>query len=173
LPVLRYADSDWPFGIFKLFIVILPRTFRSSPTSSPLHSAQLLQLAPPPFVFSLKHLLFKLFNYYCHFLITPSNGKTNIITIAHVIKTKYDLWLMMIHSTFNNISAISLWWVLLVEEIGIFGENGRPVTIHQETVSHNVLSSTPRQLLVVISTYCIARCKSNYPTLTALQNKTK
>jgi hypothetical protein len=64
----------------------------------------------------------------------------------------------MIHATFNNISAISLSSVLLVEEIGIFGENHRPVAIHQETLSHNVLSSTHRQLLVVICTYCIARC---------------
>jgi hypothetical protein len=77
---------------------------------------------------------------------------------------------MMIHATFNNISAISLSSVLLVEEIEIFGENNRPVAIHQDTLLHNVLSSTPRQLVVVIGTYCTARCKSNYPTITALQN---
>jgi hypothetical protein len=44
------------------------------------------------------HLLFNLFNYYCHFSITPSNGKTKIIAIAHVIKTKYDLWLITTNS---------------------------------------------------------------------------
>jgi hypothetical protein len=56
---------------------------------------------------------------------------------------------MMIPATFNNISAISLSSVLLVEEIETFGENNRPVAIHQEHLLHNVLSSTPRQLLVV------------------------
>ena len=33
-----------------------------------------------------------------------------------------------------------------------------------------IVSSTPRQLVVVIGIYCTARCKSNYPTITALQN---
>jgi hypothetical protein len=46
----------------------------------------------------------------------------------------------MINATFNNISAISLSSVLLVEEIEIFGENHRPVAIHQETLLHNVLA---------------------------------
>jgi len=60
-----------------------------------------------------------------------------------------------------------------VEEIGILGENHRPIAIHQQTLSHNVISSTPRQLLVMIGTYYTARCKSNFPTITDLQSKTK
>ena len=35
----------------------------------------------------------------------------------------------------------------IVEEIRILGENHRPIAIHQQTLSHNVISSTPRQLL--------------------------
>jgi hypothetical protein len=35
---------------------------------------------------------------------------------------------------FNNISAISLPSVLLVEEIEIFGKNHRPIAIDQETL---------------------------------------
>jgi hypothetical protein len=35
--------------------------------------------------------------------------------------------LMVFNTTFNNISAISLWSVLLVEETGVPGENHRPV----------------------------------------------
>jgi hypothetical protein len=62
----------------------------------------------------------------------------NSVAIAHVINTKYGLSLMMIHATFNNISAISLSSVLLVEEIEIFGENHRPVASHHETLLHNV-----------------------------------
>jgi hypothetical protein len=45
---------------------------------------------------------------------------------------------MLFNATFNNISVISWQSVLLVEETGVHGEN------HRQTVSHNVVSSTPR-----------------------------
>jgi len=51
---------------------------------------------------------------------------------------------MVFNTTFNNISVISWWSVLLVEETGIHGENHRPVTSRWQTLSHNVVSSTPR-----------------------------
>ena len=51
---------------------------------------------------------------------------------------------MGFNATFNNISVLSCWSVLLVEESGVPGENHRPVASHWQTVSHNVLSSTPR-----------------------------
>ena len=39
----------------------------------------------------------------------------------------------------------SSWWsVLLVEETRGLGENHRPVASHRQTLSHNVVSSTPR-----------------------------
>ena len=44
-------------------------------------------------------------------------------------------------STFNNISVISWRSVLLVEETG---ENHRSVASNRHTLSHNVVSSTPR-----------------------------
>ena len=50
---------------------------------------------------------------------------------------------MVFNATFNNISVISLRSVLLVEEIGFPGENHRPVASHWQTLSHNVVSSTP------------------------------
>jgi len=37
---------------------------------------------------------------------------------------------MVFNTTFNNISVISWWSVLLVEETGAPGENHRPVTRH-------------------------------------------
>ena len=37
---------------------------------------------------------------------------------------------MVFDATFNNISAISWWSVLLVEETGVRGENNRPVASH-------------------------------------------
>ena len=51
--------------------------------------------------------------------------------------------LMVLNTTFNNISVISWWPVLLVEDIGEPGENHRPVASHWQAVSHNVTPSTP------------------------------
>jgi hypothetical protein len=50
---------------------------------------------------------------------------------------------MMLNTTFNNISAILCQSVLLVEEIRVPGENHRPVACHRQTLSLNVVSSTP------------------------------
>jgi len=47
---------------------------------------------------------------------------------------------MVFNATFNNISVISWRSVLLVEETG---ENHTPVACHWQTVSHNVVSSSP------------------------------
>ena len=52
--------------------------------------------------------------------------------------------LMVFNSTFNNISVISWQSVLLVEEKGVPRENHRPIASHRHTLSHNVVSSTPR-----------------------------
>jgi len=51
---------------------------------------------------------------------------------------------MVFNATFNNISVI--WWrsVLLVEEAKVPGENHRPAASHWQTLSHNIVSSTPR-----------------------------
>jgi hypothetical protein len=51
---------------------------------------------------------------------------------------------MVFNATFNNISVISWWPVLLVEETGVPGENHRPARNHCQTLSHKVVSSTPR-----------------------------
>ena len=53
---------------------------------------------------------------------------------------------MVFNATFNNISSTGISWqsVLLVEETGGPGENHRPVASHRQTLSHNVVSSTPR-----------------------------
>ena len=49
------------------------------------------------------------------------------------------------NTTFNNISVISWRPVVLVEETGVPRENHRPATSHLYSLSHNVVSSTPRQ----------------------------
>ena len=79
------------------------------------------------------------------------------------------VWFMVFNATFNNISVISWWSVLLVEETGVHGENHWPVASHWQTLSHNVVSSTLRHergsnSLVVIGTDCFGSCTSNYHT---------
>jgi len=78
---------------------------------------------------------------------------------------------MVFNATFNIISVILWWSVLLVEETEVPGENQWPVASHWQTLSHNVVSSSPRhewgsnsRLQVVIGTYFIGTCscKSNY-----------
>ena len=52
-----------------------------------------------------------------------------------------DRLVMVFNATFNNILVMSSQSVLLVDETG---ENNRPVPSHWQTLSHNVVSSTPR-----------------------------
>ena len=76
-------------------------------------------------------------------------------------------WFMVFTTTFNNISVISWRSVLLVEEIGMLGENYRPAASHWQTSSHNVVSSTHRtHNIVAIDIDCIGSCKSNNHTIT-------
>ena len=56
----------------------------------------------------------------------------------------FEIWgvvVMVYNATFNNISVISWWAVLLVEETRVSGR----------TLSHNVVSSTPRHELTTFS----------------------
>jgi len=47
------------------------------------------------------------------------------------------------NATFNKISVITWRSVYLMEEIGVPGENHRPVASHWQTLWHDVSSSTP------------------------------
>ena len=62
------------------------------------------------------------------------NSKNITIVIGNKISFSLDngwfSWLMVLNTTFNNISVISSWSVLLAEETGVPGENHRPVTSH-------------------------------------------
>jgi hypothetical protein len=77
---------------------------------------------------------------------------------------------MVFNATLNNISVISLRSVLLLGETRVPKENPRPAARHWQTLSHKVVSSTPRnerdsnsQLLVAsvcrltyIKCYCVS-----------------
>ena len=49
---------------------------------------------------------------------------------------------MVINATINNISVKAV--IFLVEETGVSDENHRTAISHWRTLSHNVVSSTPR-----------------------------
>ena len=53
---------------------------------------------------------------------------------------------MLFNATFNNISIKNVYRgaVFLVEKSGVHRETHRPATSHRQTLSHNVVSSTPR-----------------------------
>jgi len=53
---------------------------------------------------------------------------------------------MVLNAIFNNISVILWRSVLLVQETRVPGENHQPVASHWQTLSHNVVSSTPHPL---------------------------
>ena len=90
-------------------------------------------------------------------------------------------WFMVFNAIFNNISVILWQSVLLAEETRVPGENQWPVASHWQTLSHNVVSSTPR--LSRIRTYNLSSdrswlhrtssCKSNYHTITITTNPFK
>jgi hypothetical protein len=73
-----------------------------------------------------------------------SNNCTKIIINVHIYQYFIRVRVMMFNATFNNISVISWRLVLLVEETGLPGENHRPAASHWQTLSNNVVSSTPR-----------------------------
>ena len=69
------------------------------------------------------------------------------ICVMRIISLKFGYLVglfMVFNATFNNISAISWRSVLLMRVTGVPGENHRPVASHWQTLSHNVVSSTPR-----------------------------
>jgi hypothetical protein len=60
------------------------------------------------------------------------------------LQRRFGFGFILFNATFNNISVISWQSVLLVGETGVPRENYRPIASHWQTLSHNVVSSTPR-----------------------------
>ena len=72
--------------------------------------------------------------------LSLKNRALNVFKWLKIILFRF----IVFNATFNNISVISWRSVLLVEEIGVPGEYHRPVASHWQTLSNNVVSSTPR-----------------------------
>jgi hypothetical protein len=72
----------------------------------------------------------------------------NELIKIHVVGLKpyCHTWLRVVvfNATFNNILVIFWWSILLVEETGVPRENHRAFVGHWQTLSHNVVSHTPR-----------------------------
>jgi hypothetical protein len=81
------------------------------------------------------------------FVITISSDmftSTEPLEILYIWLLIRLVWFMVFNATFNNISVISLRRVLLVGETGVPRENQRHAASHWQTLSYNVVSSTPR-----------------------------
>ena len=82
----------------------------------------------------------------CSYLKWYLNIRSQTFNAMHVMLFLGLLWFrsMVFNATFNNVSVISLWSLLLVEETRGPGENHRPAASHWQTVWHNVVTSTHR-----------------------------
>ena len=69
----------------------------------------------------------------------PESSMWNVLSEVCILVSESGLWLWLwgFKATFNNIPVISWWSVLLVEET-------RKPASHWQTLSHNVVSTTPR-----------------------------
>jgi len=79
-----------------------------------------------------------------------SFGFTQVHNMVRINEMKYicngknrGARVMVLDATFNNISVLSWWSVLLVEETGVPKIKQRPVASHWPTSSHIVVSSIP------------------------------
>jgi len=148
---LQYTDSDYPFGIVKLLL------YWCSILLSDLHFTRVVSILPLSFI-----------------NVTYKHGSIVSRSTASYKEGTFSFGedcVMVFNATFNTISVISWRSVLLVEETGVPEENHRPAASQWQTLSHNVVSSTPRLSWirthnVVICTYCIGSYKSNYHTIT-------
>ena len=94
--------------------------------------------------------------------------KNNLVLIIH---EKKILGVMLLNTTFYNISVISWQSFLLLEETGVPGENHQLATSHWQKKYWNQL--TNYNIKTRYSSDCIGRCKSNYNTITAMMDPQK
>jgi hypothetical protein len=112
---------------------------------------------PWPYVLTKLHARFNILCLLVQIWLKKSvTGHQNLKTqVLHCISLQFHnlrsivdvnglVWFMVFNATFNNISVISWQSVLLMEEARVPGENHWHVASHWQTLSHNIVSSTPR-----------------------------
>ena len=70
-----------------------------------------------------------------------ANNKSHWFNNGIPLGSYITVRVMLFYATFNNISVMSWWSVLLVEETGVPGEIHRHVASHWQTLSHNAVTS--------------------------------
>ena len=131
--LLRYTDSDCPFGIFKLF-------FRRSNSSILNRDMDINCILCQ--VISLKRFLLNNIVLHCTVLSFSKFLNSHCIS-ATLPQTKIQCYGYGVSRHFN-ISVIWLRLVLLVGETRVPRENHLPVASHWQTLSHKVVLSKPR-----------------------------
>ena len=94
-----------------------------------------------PYTYIQRSLLFP-----CHVFRWPFVIRWWFSFIQPILDIRLRAMVMVFNDTFNNISVTSILWpsALLVEETGLPRESYRPVACHWQTLSHNIVSNTPR-----------------------------
>jgi hypothetical protein len=111
--------------------------------SRPKEKVSCFQLPDPlPFlvskIFFIHHLIRNHYVMWWSYWMLNLNEERNVVFEDHISflqsigikQTKKTICLMVFNATFNNISDISWWSVLLVEKTGGPGENHRPAASH-------------------------------------------
>ena len=98
-----------------------------------------------------------------------------MLSLCDLVLSCCNLWfifrLMVFNTTFNNISVISWWQVLFVEETEVPGENHWTAARHKQIYYISCIEYTSPWVglelttLVLIGTDCTGKCKSNYSTI--------
>jgi hypothetical protein len=100
--------------------------------------------------------------------VTPEEKKkllkNTIISTLNSSSKRKRLWFWCL-TPLNNSSDISWWSVLFVEETGVPVKNHRPFVSHWDTLSHNVVLSTPRLIGIQTSNASCDRHKSTYHSI--------
>ena len=113
---------------------------------------RVLECSQPSVTYDHECFMTKFSRVWFHLILVTSIHDTNLChqvckwlrKISGIPSPILHVRVSLFNATFNIISVILWWSVLLVEETRVFGENHQPAASHWQTLSHNVVWSTPR-----------------------------